>query len=129
MRNRPQPAEPGLVAAICAVAWALPGAGHLWLGRASKGIVFLVALPVMFAIGLGLDGELFAIDPSQPLVALAGLADLGIGAPYMLALAFGAGGGDVAAGTYEYGNTFRIVSGLLNSLVVMDAFDIAQRRK
>ena len=64
-------AEPGLVAAICAVAWALPGAGHLWLGRASKGIVFLVALPVMFAIGLGLDGELFAIDPSQPLVALA----------------------------------------------------------
>ena len=129
MRNRPQPAEPGLVAAICAVAWALPGAGHLWLGRASKGIVFLVALPVMVAIGLGLDGELFAIDPSQPLVALAGLADLGIGAPYMLALAFGAGGGDVAAGTYEYGNTFRIVSGLLNSLVVMDAFDIAQRRK
>ena len=129
MRNRPQPAEPGLVAAICAVAWALPGAGHLWLGRASKGIVFLVALPVMFAIGLGLDGELFAIDPSQPLVALAGLADLGIGAPYMLALAFGAGGGDVAAGTYEYGNTFLIVSGLLNSLVVMDAFDIAQRRK
>ncbi len=129
MRNRPQPAEPGLVAAICAVAWALPGAGHLWLGRASKGIVFLVALPVMFAIGLGLDGELFAIVPSQPLVALAGLADLGIGAPYLLALAFGAGGGDVAAGTYEYGNTFLIVSGLLNSLVVMDAFDIAQGRK
>ena len=129
MRNRPQPAEPGLVAAICAVAWALPGAGHLWLGRASKGIVFLVALPLMFAIGLGLDGELFAIDPSQPLVALAGLADLGIGAPYLLALAFGAGGGDVVAGTYEYGNTFLIVSGLLNSLVVMDAFDIAQGRK
>ena len=107
----------------------LPGAGHLWLGRWSKGVVFLAALPLMFAIGLGLDGELFAIDPSQPLVALAGLADLGIGAPYLLARALGAGGGDVAAGTYEYGNTFLVVSGLLNVLVVMDAFDIAQGRK
>ena len=129
MPNRPLAEEPGRVAAICAVAWALPGAGHLWLGRSSKGIVFLVALPLMFAIGLGLDGELFAIDPSQPLVALAGLADFGIGAPYLLALVFGAGGGDVAAGTYEYGNTFLVVSGLLNALVVMDAFDIAQGRK
>ena len=129
MPNRPPAEEPGRVAAICAVAWALPGAGHLWLGRSSKGIVFLVALPLMFAIGLGLDGELFAIDPSQPLVALAGLADFGIGAPYLLALAFGVGGGDVAAGTYEYGNTFLVVSGLLNALVVMDAFDIAQGRK
>lgn len=129
MPNRPQTTEPGRIAVICVAAWALPGAGHLWLGRSSKGIVFLVALPLMFAIGLGLDGALFAIDPSQPLVALAGLADLCIGAPYLLARAFGAGGGDVAAGTYEYGNTFLIVSGLLNTLVVMDAFDIAQGRK
>lgn len=129
MHNRSQSADPGRVAVICAVAWAVPGAGHLWQGRASKGIVFLVALPLMFAIGLGLDGELFAIDPSRPLVALAGLADLGIGVPYLLALAFGAGGGDVAAGTYEHGNTFLIVSGLLNTLVTMDAFDIAQGRK
>ena len=129
MPDRVQVTEPGRLAAICAVAWALPGAGHLWLGRSSKGIVFLVVLPLMFAIGLGLDGELFAIDPSQPLVALQGLADLGIGAPYLVARALGAGGGDVAAGTYEYGNTFLVVAGLLNVLVVMDAFDIAQGRK
>ena len=129
MHNAPQAAEPGRIAAICAVAWAVPGAGHLWLGRTSKGSVFLVALTLMFVIGLGLGGELFAIDPSQPLVALAGLADLGIGVPYLLAVAFGAGSGDVAAGTYEHGNTFLIVSGLLNALVVMDAFDVAQGRK
>ena len=129
MSNPPPAVAPGRVAAVCAVAWVLPGAGHLWLGRSSKGYVFLAALPLMFAIGLGLDGELFAIDPSQPLVALAGLADLGIGAPYLIARAFGAGGGDVAAGTYEYGNTFLVVAGLLNVLVVLDAFDIVQGRK
>jgi hypothetical protein len=31
--------------------------------------------------------------------------------------------------TYEYGNTFVIVAGLLNMLVVLDAFDIAKGRK
>lgn len=129
MPNRPPAAEPGRAAAVCVLAWALPGAGHLWLGRSSKGLVFLAALPLMFAIGLGLDGELFAVDPSRPLVALAGLADLGIGAPYLLARALGAGGGDVAAGTYEYGNTFLVVAGLLNALVALDAFDVARGRK
>jgi hypothetical protein len=40
-----------------------------------------------------------------------------------------AGAGTVTAVTYEYGNCFLIVSGLLNSLVVLDAFDIGMGRK
>ena len=114
---------------ICAVAWAVPGAGHLWLGRLSKGVVFLVALPLMFSVGLLLDGELFLIDFSQPLVALAAIADIGIGLPYVFAHVVGAGAGRVVATTYEYGNSFLIVSGLLNMLVVIDTFDIALGRK
>jgi hypothetical protein len=31
--------------------------------------------------------------------------------------------------TWEYGNCFLIVAGLLNALVVLDAFDIAMGRK
>ena len=41
----------------------------------------------------------------------------------------GYGAGNVIAVTYEYGNTFLIVAGLLNMLVVIDAFDIAMGRK
>ena len=41
----------------------------------------------------------------------------------------GFGTGDVTAITWEYGNTFTIVAGLLNMLVVLDAFDITQGRK
>jgi len=41
----------------------------------------------------------------------------------------GYGAGNVIAVTYEYGNTFLIVSGLLNALVVIDAFDIYMGRK
>lgn len=114
---------------ICAAAWLVPGAGHLWLGRAQKGLLFLVTLPLMFATGLWLQGRLFPFQPSEPLVALAALADLGIGLPYFIAKAMDLGAGQVVALSYEYGNAFVIVAGLLNMLVVLDAFDIAQGRK
>ena len=114
---------------ICAAAWAVPGAGHLWLGRLQKGVVFLIALPLMFAFGLGLEGRLFPFEVNQPLVALAAFADIGIGIPYFVAKAMGLGAGRVVAAAYEYGNAFLIVSGLLNMLVVLDAFDVAQGRK
>ena len=64
---------------ICAAAWAVPGAGHLWLGRRQKGLVFLVTLPLMFLFGLWLEGRLFPFELTQPLVALAAFADIGIG--------------------------------------------------
>ena len=114
---------------ICAVAWAIPGGGHLWLGRREKGLIFLITLPLMFAMGLGLEGRLFPFELTQPLVALAAFADIGIGLPYLIAKAIGAGDGRVIAITYEYGNAFLIVAGLLNMLVVLDAFDVAQGRK
>jgi len=114
---------------LCLASWAIPGAGHLWLGRRSKGLIFLVALPVMFAIGLGLHGRLFPFDLSEPLVALAAVADVGIGLTYFIAAALGFGTGDVRAITYEYGNAFLIVAGLLNLLVVIDAYDVAMGRK
>ena len=114
---------------ICAVAWAVPGAGHLWLGRTQKGLVFLVALPLMFAIGLWLEGRLFPFELGQPLVALAAFADVGIGVPYGVAKATGLGAGRAVAESFEYGNTFLITAGLLNMLVVLDAFDVAEGRK
>jgi hypothetical protein len=67
--------------------------------------------------------------PSEPLVALAAVGEMGIGAPYAVAWALGAGAGTVTAATYEYANTFLIVAGLLNCLVVIDAYDIALGRK
>jgi len=114
---------------LCLASWAIPGAGHFWLGRRNKGLIFLAALPTMFAIGLALRGRLFPFDLSDPLVCLEALADLGIGATYFVAAALGAGAGDVRAVTYEYGNAFLVVAGLLNLLVVIDAYDVALGRK
>jgi hypothetical protein len=121
--------QSGWLVLLCLASWAIPGAGHLWLGRRSKGLVFLVALPAMFAIGLGIHGRLFPFDLSEWLVGLAAIADVGIGIPYFIAGALGYGAGDVRAVTYEYGNAFLIVAGLLNLLVVIDAYDVALGRK
>ena len=121
--------QSGTVVLLCLASWAIPGAGHLWLGRRGKGLTFLIALPLMFAIGLAVRGRLFPFEFSDPLVGLSAIADLGIGAIYFLAGALGYGGGDVRAVTYEYGNAFLIVAGLLNMLVVIDAYDVAMGRK
>jgi hypothetical protein len=121
--------QTGGLVLLCLASWAIPGAGHLWLGRRSKGLVLLTALPLMFVLGLALQGRLFPFDLSEPLVGLAALADLGIGAVYFAARALGYGAGDVRAVTFEYGNAFLIVAGLLNLLVVIDACDIAMGRK
>jgi hypothetical protein len=110
-------------------AWAIPGAGHLWLGRRQKAAVFFVALLAMFVSGLLLKGRLFPFELSEPLVALAAFANAGMGLPWILALMMDAGKGVVTAISYEYGNCFLIVAGLLNFLVVLDAFDIAVGRK
>ena len=128
-RPQTQSVQSGSLVLLCLAAWAIPGAGHLWLGRRSKGLIFLLALPLMFAIGLAIHGRLFPFELSEPMVGLAAFADLGVGIPYFLASALGAGRGDVLAVTYEYGNAFLIAAGLLNLLVVIDAYDVALGRK
>jgi hypothetical protein len=116
-------------AAVCVVSWLVPGAGHLMLGRRQKGLIFLIALPLMFAIGLAIDGRLFPFMFTEPLVGLAAVANLGMGVPYLIARALDLGPGVVTAASYEYGNTFLIVSGLLNMLVAIDAYDVRLGRK
>lgn len=101
----------------------------MWLGRHQKGLVFLVLLPLMFALGIALSGRVFPFEFAQPLVGLAACADLGIGLPYFVAWGLGYGAGTVVDASYEYGNTYLIVAGLLNMLVVIDAYDIAVGRK
>jgi hypothetical protein len=127
-RSRPL-VEPGSLVLLCLMAWALPGAGHFWLGRKQKALVFAVALVVMFAIGLLLDGRLAPFDLDDPFAALAAVASAGVGLPWLIAKMAGWGLGTVTAVSYEYGNTFLIVGGLLNFLVVLDAFDFAAGRK
>lgn len=121
----------GRVLLYCVAAWAVPGAGHLLQRRTARGLAFLFALPLMFGLGLLLDGSLFPLAPlSQSLLTTgAALAERCAGLPWLLTALAGAGRGDVVSPTYEYGWVFMVVSGLLNCLVILDTYDVALGRK
>jgi hypothetical protein len=115
-------------------AWAVPGAGHLLAGRWIRGLVMGGAVWVMFIIGFLFHGHLFAPGVDRGGMALMSvppmIADIGCGLLYVFCWATGVGFVENAQSlTYEYGNTFLMVAGLLNYLVALDAFDIAVGRK
>ena len=66
---------------------------------------------------------------SDAFVFLGAIANRGVGLPYFVARLLDQGSGNVIAVSYEYGNTFLMAAGLLNFLVILDAFDVAMGRK
>jgi hypothetical protein len=120
--------SPNLVL-ITVAGWLVPGAAHALVAEFRKAAIFFVVLAVMFAFGIGAGGRLFPFVPSDPLLFLAALAEWALGLPRLIAAVAGYGRGEVVAAGYEYGNTFLIVAGLLNALVVLDATDVATGRK
>jgi hypothetical protein len=115
----------------CLFACLLPGAGHLYLRRRGRGLLYLGALLSLFFLGLakqaGLSPHWSFLD--DPLAFIVSAGQLAMGLPYYVARSLGLGVGRVTAPTYEYGLTFTAVAGLLNVLVVLDAYDIAVGRK
>lgn len=117
------------VLVVCVLGWAVPGLGHIASGRVLRGVLFAVIILAMFVGGLALDGKIYEPERGMPLSYLATLGSAGVGLPYVIAHALGLGGGDILSGTYEYGNTFTLVAGLLNLLIVFDAYDVALGRR
>ena len=115
--------------AVCAAGWFVPGLSHVILGRWIRGLMFAICVVAMFALGLAMHGKLFDTAIEEPLQIFALIANLGVGLPYFLAQNMRFGMGDMKIVTYDYGTTYLWVAGLLNYLVVLDAFDIAQGRK
>jgi hypothetical protein len=120
----------GAAVPACLLAWLLPGAGHLYLRRWTKGLVFLGALSILFVLGVSMDSRLeFATGFEDPLAVLFSAAQTAVGLPYLVARLAGFEAGRITAVTYEYGSTFTAVAGLLNILVILDVYDTAVGRK
>ncbi len=122
-------------------AWLVPGAGHLVLGRRGRGLLFFVTIAGAFTLGLSLNGHLYWPAVAEPpsvfhfdlISVLWFFAQIGSGLCYVVAYALGLGTAAIpqaaASPTFEYGNTFMFLAGLLNYLVIHDTFDIAAGRK
>ncbi len=123
------PLNAAKIIVACISAALIPGLGHAYLKKWDRAIVFLFTIVVMFAIGIQLQARLFSPDFSDLFSVLKFLADAGSGLLYWIPWLRGVGIGDPAAYTYDFGNVFVYVAGLLNMLVIVDAFDIAMGRK
>ena len=112
------------------LAYLIPGAGHLYLGKRARAITFFVIVVVLFVIGIAIDGDLYTLSHTggSLLRLLAALGSMGSGIMYFVAAAMGVQG-DVTSITYEHGTAFTITAGLMNLLLMLDAFDIAEGRK
>jgi len=119
----------GVVPAVI-LAWLLPGAGHLYLRRTAKGLVLMATILGLFSIGVAWQARLSpSLGLDDLLAFLRSIAQMAMGLPYFIARSLGFDAGVVTAPSHEYGNTFTEVSGLLNILVMLDAYDIAVGRK
>ena len=129
---------PGKAWLMGTAGWIVPGFGHLLQGKWVRALLLGGAVWACFLSGLWMGGHLFTVTGTEQgwaalLQVPPMIANLGSGVLYGVCWFLGIGFADdpthAARATYEYGNTFLLVAGLLNYLVMLDAFDISAGRK
>ena len=124
---RPTPTGNAAVAVLSA--WLVPGLGHVYLKRPLRGLAFFLLVVAAVLIGSRLEGNLYQAVQGQPLTLLATGASMGMGFLYFLlryALHYQ---GNIMGAGYEYGTAFLLTGGLMNLLLVLDAWDIVRGKK
>ena len=117
-------------AAAALLAWIFPGLGHAYLGRRRTAIAYAMIVTATFLLGVSFEGRLYTIDRSQPLSILATFAVSGAGLLNLAARFLSDNpGGTILAPTYEYGCAYLLTAGLMNLLLMLDAWDIAAGKK
>ncbi|MFL6233898.1 MAG: DUF6677 family protein [Thermoanaerobaculia bacterium] len=130
--SAPAPARPvptGNAAVAVLSAWLVPGLGHVYLKRPLRGLAFFLLVVAAVLIGSRLEGNLYQAVQGQPLTLLATFASMGMGFLYFLlryALHYQ---GNIMGAGYEYGTAFLLTGGLMNLLLVLDAWDIVRGKK
>ena len=119
-------ANPHLAAVL---AWLVPGAGHIYLGKRGRGLAFLCVVASALVMGCWLEGRLWQVMPNQPLSILATLGSMGMGVAYFVLRYLTGYEGNILARSFEYGSAFVLTAGLMNLLLVLDAWDIARGKK
>lgn len=115
---------------LCALlAWLVPGLGHLALRRWGRGLLFLALVLTSLAVGVGLEGKLWHLVPGQPLSYLGTLTCAGLGIPYLVLRFMLDYQGNLYSHGWEYGAAFILTAGLMNLLVILDAWDLAKGLK
>ncbi len=120
-------------APVVALGWFIPGGGHFLLKRSGRAALVLFSVASMFLFGLMMRGAMFQPQSGDLLTILinyGGYAgNLCSGVLYLLATWLGYSQPDVAGHVHDYGSKFLVTAGLLNLLAIVDAYEIAAKRK
>ncbi len=112
-----------------AVAWLIPGAGHLIQKRWMRGVLLMASIVSMFVLGLLMQGRVYRLNGGDILDILGFVGDVGAGGLYIVTRAMNWGKGAIAHATADYGTKYIIVAGLLNFISVADAYHLAIGKK
>lgn len=93
----------------------------------------MAAITSMFVCGLMMRGAMFQPESGDLLTTLINtggfIGDMASGILFLLSQWLGYSQPDVAGAVHDYGTKFLVTAGLLNILAMVDAFEIAARRK
>jgi len=113
--------------------WIIPGGGHVLLGRHGRGALIAFCVASMYLLGLMMRGALFTPQTGDLLTTViycgGFLGNVMAGILYFLSVSLGYAQPDVAGHVHDYGTKFLVGAGLLNILGMIDAFEIATRKK
>lgn len=106
-----------------ALAWVWPGLGHLYIGQRTKGLVILIALTLLYLLGL-LIGGIDVVDAGEDALWFAGQLFMG---PVTLVVNFLRGSAEAnpvfvksIGRVNEIGTLYCAMAGLLNLLAIID---------
>jgi hypothetical protein len=103
------------------------------LKRPGRGALIAASVTSMYVLGLMMRGALFSPQGGDLLTTViyygGFVGNLLSGILYFLSVWLGYAQQDVAGHVHDYGTKFLVAAGLLNLLGMVDAFEIAIRRK
>ena len=134
MSQAKQPTAPIAVwLPVVALAWFVPGGGHLLLKRTSRGLLLAGAILLTFSFGIMMRGAMFTPmtgDLLTTIIYCGGfVGDLASGVLYLLTTWLGYAQPEIAGHVHDYGTKFLVAAGLMNVLAMVDAFEIVSGRK
>jgi len=114
---------------LCVAAWMVPGLGHFLLGRKWRALILFSAIVTMFLMGIAMQGEFFNTSSGSYLQTLGYFGELCVGVAMPVARFFGYTGGNPLFVSADFGTAYLVAAGMLNTLSILDTYDIAMGRK
>lgn len=121
--------SPSLFSIALLLGWLIPGAGHLLTRHWIRAVLLFLSITILYALGLMMQGKLYAPNTGDTLEMLGFVGDLGSGLLYFSGCILGLGQQAIELVTADYGTKFIVVAGLLNFISAVDAHNLRIGRK